>query len=106
MTWKMPPGIFFAWRAPNRRPRPNGRCCRSVPMREIYEMFRGKFTPEQVMRATGDGADAQFYAYLYTGLYYEALGDAQHALHQITEAADDRFSFAGYMHGGARVPRD
>ena len=68
-------------------------------MREIYEMFRGKYTPEQVMRAAGDGIDAQFYAYLYTGLYYEALGDAERALRQITEAAGDRFSAAGYMHG-------
>src|SRR5438552_2367788 len=36
-----------------------------VPMREICEMFRGKYTPEQVMRAAGEGIDAQFYAYLY-----------------------------------------
>ena len=77
-----------------------------VPMREIYEMFRGKYTPEQVMRAAGEGVDAQFYAYLYTGLYYEALGDAVGALRQITEAAGDRFSTAGYMHGVARVHRD
>jgi lipoprotein NlpI len=77
-----------------------------VPMREIYEMFRGKYTPEQVMRAAGDGIDAQFYAYLYTGLYYEAMGDAERALRQITEAAGDRFSAAGSMHGVARVHRD
>src|SRR5437588_4413164 len=64
-----------------------------VPMREIYEMFRGKYTPEQVMRAAGEGINAgidaginaQFYAYLYTGLYYEAAGDAERALRQITE---------------------
>jgi len=77
-----------------------------VPMREIYQMFRGKYTPEQVMRAAGDGVDAQFYAYLYTGLYWEALGDAARAERQITEAADDRFSSAGYMHAVARVHRD
>ena len=77
-----------------------------VPMREIYEMFRGKHTPEQVMQAAGGGIDAQFYAYLYTGLYYEALGDAEHALRQLREAAGDRFSAAGYMHGVARVHRD
>jgi len=77
-----------------------------APMREIYEMFRGKYTPEQVMRAAGDGTDAQFYGYLYTGLYYEAMGDAERALRQITEAAGDRFSAAGYMHRVARVHRD
>jgi hypothetical protein len=75
-------------------------------MREIYEMFRGKYTPEQVMRAAKDGIDAQFHAYLYTGLYYEALGDTERALRQITEAAGDRFSAAGYMHAVARVHRD
>ena len=75
-------------------------------MREIYEMFRGKYTPEQVMRAAGEGTDAQFYSYLYTGLYYEAMGDAERALRQITEAAGDRFSAAGYMHRVARVHRD
>src|SRR5436190_9154017 len=32
-----------------------------VPMREIYEMFRGKYTPEQVMRSAGDGINEQFY---------------------------------------------
>ena len=75
-------------------------------MREIYDMFRGKYTPEQVMRAAGDGVGAQFYAYLYTGLYYEALGDAKRAQGQIAEAAGDRFSDAGYMHAVARVHRD
>ena len=75
-------------------------------MREIYEMFRGKNTPEQVMRAAGEGIDAQFYAYLYTGLYYEAVGEPEPALRQIAEAAGDRFSAAGYMHDVARVHRD
>ena len=75
-------------------------------MREIYEMFRGKYTPEQVMRAAGQGIDSQFYAYLYTGLYYEAMGDDQRAQRQITEAADNRYSAAGYMHQVARVHRD
>jgi len=77
-----------------------------VPMREIYEMFRGRLTPERVMLAAGDGIQAQFYAYLYTGLYYEAMGDSKRALRQITEAAANRFSAAGYMHDVARVHRD
>lgn len=82
---------------------PDGR----APMREIYQMFSGKLSPEQVMKAAGDGASSQFYAYLYTGLYYEALGDAAGALKQITAAADDRFAAAGgYMHSVARVHRD
>ena len=81
---------------------PDGR----TPMREIYQMFRGNLSPEQVMEAAGNRAEAQFYAWLYTGLYYEACGDGERALRQITAAAADRFSSAGYMHGVARVHRD
>ena len=62
--------------------------------------------PGPSLMAAGNSVEAQFYAYLYTGLYYEALGDAQRARRQITEAADDHFSVAGYMHGVARVHRD
>ena len=75
-------------------------------MREIYQMFRGNLSPEQVMEAAGNRAEAQFYAWLYTGLYYEACGDGERALRQITAAAADRFSSAGYMYGVARVHRD
>ena len=52
--------------------------------------------------------DIQFYAYLYTGLYYEAWGDTERALRQITEAADDRFAAQGYrLHArsGTRASR-
>jgi lipoprotein NlpI len=77
-----------------------------APMREIYQMFRGELTPEQVIRAAGPEADAQFYAYLYTGLFYEALGDRARAREQITAAAADRFSSGGYMHRVAQIHRD
>jgi lipoprotein NlpI len=74
------------------------------PMREIYRMLRGEVTPDQVIAAAGSGNDlSRFYAELYVGLYYEALGDSKHALPHITAAADARFSAAGYMHGVARV---
>ena len=63
--------------------------------------------PDQVIAAAGSGDDlARFYAQLYAGLYYEAIGDAKRALTHITAAADVRFSSAGYMHGVARVHRD
>ena len=82
---------------------PDGR----APMREIYQMFSGNLMPEQVMRAAGDGASPQFYAHLYIGLYYEALGDGTRALEQITAAAAEHFAAAGgYMHSVARVHRD
>jgi lipoprotein NlpI len=75
-----------------------------IPMRAIYEMFRGERPPEQVMAAGGAGAQGRFYAALYTGLYFEATGDRARALERIKLAADGRFADAGgYMHMVARV---
>ena len=75
-----------------------------VPMREVYQMFRGTLTPEQVLSAAGSQPDAQFYGHLYLGLYFEALGMKDRALQHIRIAATDRFeSGGGYMHMVARV---
>jgi lipoprotein NlpI len=75
-----------------------------VPMRQVYEMFRGTLTPEQVLSAAGSQPDAQFYAHLYVGLYFEAMGMKDRALEHITIAAADRFErYGGYMHMVARV---
>lgn len=75
-----------------------------MPMREIYEMFRGTLTPEQVVSAAGQRPDAQFYAHLYAGLYLDALGMKDRALEHIKIAAADRFQpLGGYMHMVARI---
>jgi len=75
-----------------------------VPMRQVYELFRGELKPEQVLAAAGSQASAQFFAQLYLGLYYEAQGDARRALEHMTAAAADRFAAAGgYMHTVARI---
>ncbi len=75
-----------------------------VPMRQIYEMFRGTMTPEQVLGAAGAQPEAQFYGHLYVGLYFEAMGDKGRALEHINAAADQRHANAGgYMHMVARV---
>ena len=75
-----------------------------VPMREVYQMFRGALTPEQVLSAAGSQPAAQFYAHLYVGLYFEAQGMTARALEHITIAAADRFEReGGYMHMVARV---
>jgi lipoprotein NlpI len=73
------------------------------PMSEIYRMFQGKLQPDQVMTAAGFSTGARFYALLYTGLYYEALGDSRRASQQITAAAEERFADAGYMYVVAKV---
>jgi lipoprotein NlpI len=74
------------------------------PMREIYEMFRGTLPPEQVLAAAGGQLEAEFYAHLYLGLYFESLGNSPRALEHITAAAADRYAAAGgYMHTVARI---
>jgi lipoprotein NlpI len=79
---------------------PDGR----VPMREVYQMFQGRMTQAQVMRAAGTDPTAQFFARLYVGLYLEATGDPAGGRVQIEVAAEDRFArFGGYMHDVARV---
>ena len=75
-----------------------------VPMREVYQMFRGTLTPEQVLSAAGSQPAALFYAHLYVGLYFEAQGMSARALEHIKIAAADRFEReGGYMHMVARV---
>ena len=77
------------------------------PMREIYQMFRGTLTPEEVLAAAGAQPDAQFYAQLYLGLYYDAIGSKAKALEHLATAAADRYaSVGGYMHTVARLHRD
>ena len=77
-----------------------------IPMNQIYQMFRGELTVERVLEAGGTQPEGQFYAELYSGLYLEALGNAEQALKHIRNAAADRYSGSGYMHDVARVHRD
>ena len=78
-----------------------------LPMRQIYDMFRGTLDPEAVLSAAGTRPTAQFYAHLYVGLYFEALGRQDRALEHITAAAADQYApVGGYMHTVARVHRD
>lgn len=66
-----------------------------IPMTEVYHLFAGKATPDDVLAAAraGDPNPAElnarlFYAHLYLGLYYEATGDAARARQHITTAAE------------------
>jgi lipoprotein NlpI len=77
------------------------------PMREVYQMFRGTLAPEEVLTAAGAQPDAQFYAHLYLGLYFDAIGSKAKALEHMTMAAADRYaSVGGYMYTVARLHRD
>src|SRR5882672_6690223 len=57
-----------------------------VPMRQVYDMFRGKLTSDEVLAAAGTQPASRFYANLYVGLYFDALGDRDRALVYIAEA--------------------
>lgn len=67
-----------------------------VPMMQVYEMFRGKLTPAEVLAATktdeptDDVLDGRlFYARLYVGLYYEANRNVELARKYILLSADE-----------------
>ncbi len=79
-----------------------------VPLMEIYDLFLGKCKPADVLAAAGAGdAPAElrkqqlFYAHLYLGLYYDALGDKRKALEHLNPAAS-KYRF-GYMGDVANV---
>ena len=82
---------------------------RRVPMMEIDALFRGKGTAAKVMQAARAGNPTGselnwglFYANLYLGLYYEALGNRTKALEHIQHAAQDSKP-GNYMAQVARV---
>ncbi len=59
---------------------------RRVPMMEIYDLYRGRLKPADVLKAAHEKAEkgeaqnrALFYAHLYVGLYFEVQGDAKAA---------------------------
>src|SRR6185503_7544 len=80
-----------------------------VPMMEVHALFAGKAKPAAVLAAAraGEPAPAQlndrlFYAHLYLGLYYEAMGDGKLAQEHIFKAATE-FKAPHYMGDVARV---
>jgi lipoprotein NlpI len=74
------------------------------PMRQVYEMFRGKLTPDDVMKAGGTNPEGRFYGHLYVGLYFDAMGRKDLASTHIKAAAADEFApIGGYMNMVARV---
>lgn len=67
-----------------------------IPMTEVYELFKGKATPDDVLKAAQKGNPSEralenrlFYAHLYLGLYFEALGDEKQAYEHIKRAATE-----------------
>lgn len=79
-----------------------------VPMMQIYDLYRGKLKPEDVLAAAkADNPDRHrlnqqlFYAHLYIGLWHEAAGRAAEAKEHILEAEKNKI--AHYMWDVARI---
>lgn len=80
-----------------------------VPMKEVYDLFAGKGTEEQIMKVAGSGAAGSeslrnqlCYAHLYLGLYHEALGHPEEAKAHMIKAATD-YKMDHYMGKTAQV---
>ncbi len=86
-----------------------------VPMSQIYEMFAGRISPEDVLRraekiTVGVKQDSPqqkmqlYYAHLYTGLYHEMLKDAKSTISSL-EAAEqvNPYGKANFMGQVARI---
>jgi lipoprotein NlpI len=80
-----------------------------IPMREVYELFAGKGTVEDVLKAAKRGNPSgpeldgrMFYAHLYLGLYFEAKGEKEKAYEHIKAAATE-FPQDDYMGDVAKV---
>ncbi len=84
-----------------------------VPMMQVYALFAGKGTASEVMEAARAGSPGPgelshrlFYAQLYLGLYYEALGEDKSARDHILKAALEYKHEGSYMWDVARVHAD
>jgi lipoprotein NlpI len=84
---------------------------RRVPMMQVYELYKGKLKPEDVLAAAsepvgkdveGEGKRRLFYAHLYLGIYADVTGDRKKAEEHLTLAAG-KYKIAHYMGDVARV---
>jgi lipoprotein NlpI len=85
---------------------------RRVPMTQVYDLYRGKLKPDDVLEAAKAGEVPDrlrqkqlFYAHLYLGLYYEVSGDRKRALENLA-LAGDKYRIDHYMGDVARVHAD
>lgn len=79
-----------------------------VPMMQIYDLYRGKLKPEDVLKAAEAGNPSKenlntrlFYAHLYLGLWHEAAGRPVEAKKHILEA--EQHKIGHYMWDVAHI---
>ena len=79
-----------------------------VPMTQIYALYAGKGSAEEVMKAAAGKAspadlnERMFYAHLYLGLYFDVAGNEKKAREHIGQAAE-LFKVDSYMGDVARI---
>ena len=73
-----------------------------IPMSQVHDLFAGKATPDDVIKAATDNPRHLFYAHLYLGLYFEATKEPEKARRHLTLAAE-KYPVPDYMHGVAKV---
>ena len=80
-----------------------------VPMMQIYALYAGKGSAEEVIKAASAGKSSpkelnerQFYAHLYLGLYFDVAGNEKMAREHIVQATE-LFKVDGYMGDAARI---
>lgn len=82
-----------------------------VPMMEVFALFGGSGGVQDVLDAadragsSGGGTGPEFYAHLYLGLYYEAMGETGDSRAHIEKAVQLKQS-GNYMWQVARVHRE
>src|SRR5205809_142646 len=80
-----------------------------VPMMQIYALYAGKGSAEEVIKAASAGKSSPnelnerlFYAHLYLGLYFDVAGNEKMAREHIVQATE-LFKVDGYMGDAARI---
>ena len=80
-----------------------------VPMMEVYDLFLDKAKPADVLAAAEAGdvpaglrKEQRFYAHLYLGLYFDAVGDQRKALEHLS-LAEDKYRIGHYMGDVAHI---
>jgi lipoprotein NlpI len=83
-----------------------------VPMRQVYDLYKGDLKPEDVLAAANAGKitpsqrnSQLFYAHLYVGISFDLIGEKKKAFEHVRKAAEEH-RIGHYMWDVARVHRD
>ena len=83
---------------------------RRVPMSQIYEMYAGRMTPEQVLAIANRTSPSvqldseqhrlqRYYAHLYIGLYFEMLKNQEASIQAMKKSSTTQPAWQNQFHG-------